>query len=668
MNKSSIPKKLLPFIWFFLKQHPYCLLTFFFVGLFAATRVSLEPYLLKVIIDIASQESKNPEQLLPAILTPALIYGMLPLFMNFVFRSWNYAYLVLFPKMRTEIISKMFDYLSAQSHGYFQSNFSGALANKISDMPQGIESILLMFNTMIWPRFVAVLIACVLLYTVNSLFTFILFIWTFVFLGSSLYVSNKARGLTVAFSEANSAVSGQIVDSVANIASAKIFTNVEHESHRIQTFLEDLSLKDRVLQWYFLKMNFMQDFLYFLLVVAMLGGAIYGRIGGWITLGDFAFILTLVISISIDIYKIAQTMPDFYKQIGKCEQALSIIITPIEIQDEKDAKPIRVSKGKIEFKDVTFAYLKERLVFEHLNLSINEGTKLGLVGFSGGGKSTLVNLILRLYDIQSGEISIDNQDIKKVSLDSLRKCITYIPQDPQLFHRSIMDNIRYGKMEATDEEVIEAAKKAYCHEFIEEMPQGYLSFVGERGVKLSGGQKQRIAIARAILKQAPILILDEATSSLDSVTEKYIQKSLHEIMENKTVIAIAHRLSTLSEMDRILFLKEGKVIEDGTIQTLKQQKGYFAKLWNMQQEGFLPIKFTEVFLKPARFFKSPMDILESLEFTHKDKIQILRTWRYDIMLGVVPEEEKQSSLSNAELSRQIENALSKLMEDYNQNP
>lgn len=588
MSGKSIPKKLFPFIWYFLKQHPFCLMAFLLVGLFTAALVSLGPYLLKIIIDTANRETGNPQLLLGAILIPAVLYGLLPLFQNFVFRLWNFAYLSLFPKMRTEIITQMFEYLSLQSHNYFQSNFSGSLANKIADMPQGIESIMRMINTMIWPRIVAVIIAAVLLYTVNPIFAFILLIWSVVYVGYAYFYSRRGQQYTVAFSEANSGVNGQVVDSVSNIASAKIFANVEHESQRIQEYLRDLSIKDKAVQWFFLKNNFFLDLFYFLLIVVMLSTVIYGRMQGWVTLGDFAFILTLSIAISSDVTRIAEALPNFSKEIGKCQQALSIIVAPIEIEDDRNAKPIDISNGVIEFRKINFSYIQDKPVFQDLNLRITSGQKVGLIGFSGGGKSTLVNLILRLYDIQEGEISIDNQNIKKVTLDSLRKNIAYIPQSPELFHRSIYDNIHYGRMDATFDEVILASKKAHCHEFIEQMPEGYNSLVGERGVKLSGGQKQRIAIARAILKHAPILILDEATSSLDSVTEKYIQSSLHEIMEGKTVIAIAHRLSTLSEMDRILFLKEGRIIEDGTINELMRLNGNVAKLMNMQQAGFLP--------------------------------------------------------------------------------
>jgi ATP-binding cassette subfamily B protein len=223
-----------------------------------------------------------------------------------------------------------------------------------------------------------------------------------------------------------------------------------------------------------------------------------------------------------------------------------------------------------------------------MNVTIQSGSKTGLVGFSGSGKSTFVNLILRFFDVSSGKILIDWQDIKQVTQDSLRQSIALIPQDTSLFHRSLMENIRYGRLEATDEEVFEVSKQAHCDEFIRQLPEGYQTLVGERGIKLSGGQRQRIAIARAMLKKAPILILDEATSALDSVTEKYIQESLHELMTGCTTIVIAHRLSTLAEMDRILVFSKGSIVEEGTHQQLLALNGHYAKMWKMQAGGFLP--------------------------------------------------------------------------------
>jgi ATP-binding cassette subfamily B protein len=252
-----------------------------------------------------------------------------------------------------------------------------------------------------------------------------------------------------------------------------------------------------------------------------------------------------------------------------------------------NGRVLHCTTGHITFDKVKFHYKDTKPLFENKSIEIEAGQKVGLVGYSGGGKSTFVHLILRLYDVTHGSILIDGQDIKSVSQDSLRENIAMIPQDPSLFHRSLRENIRYGRIDATDEEVMEAAKKAHAHEFIEKLPQGYDALVGERGVKLSGGQRQRIAIARAILKNAPILIMDEATSQLDSLTEALIQESLWQLMEHKTTLVIAHRLSTLLHMDRILVFDQGKIVEDGNHNDLLSKGGLYKNLWNAQVGGFL---------------------------------------------------------------------------------
>ena len=267
---------------------------------------------------------------------------------------------------------------------------------------------------------------------------------------------------------------------------------------------------------------------------------------------------------------------------------MTILNAAHDIVDEEHARPLKITEGRIEFKDVSFHYKEGAKLFQNKSIEIHPGEKVGLVGFSGSGKSTFVNLILRLFEVEEGEITIDNQNINRVTQGSLRENIALIPQDISLFHRSLMDNIRYGRTTATDAEVIEASQQAHCDEFICKLRDSYQSLVGERGVKLSGGQRQRIAIARAILKNARILILDEATSALDSVTEKYIQDALHYLMQGKTTIVIAHRLSTLSEMDRILVFDNGVIIEDGTHDQLIKLNGHYAKLWHMQAGGFLP--------------------------------------------------------------------------------
>jgi ATP-binding cassette subfamily B protein len=309
-----------------------------------------------------------------------------------------------------------------------------------------------------------------------------------------------------------------------------------------------------------------------------------------VTAGDFILLLSINIAIIDILWSISADIIMFSEYISNISQGLKIILSPIIIQDKINAKLLEVTNGEIIFDKVKFHYKNTTPLFEDKSITIAAKQKIGLVGYSGSGKTTFANLILRFYEISEGRILIDGQNISHCTQDSLRDSISMIAQDPSLFHRSLLENISYGKHGATEEEIIMAAKHAHAHEFIMDLPDGYYSLVGERGVKLSGGQRQRIAVARAILKDAPILILDEATSQLDSITESYIQESLLELMENKTTIVIAHRLSTLLHMDRILVFDKGKIIEDGTHEELLALKGLYSMLWNTQIGGFIPDK------------------------------------------------------------------------------
>jgi ATP-binding cassette subfamily B protein len=308
------------------------------------------------------------------------------------------------------------------------------------------------------------------------------------------------------------------------------------------------------------------------------------------TVGEFSMVAGLAIMLIEAARGLSRSFLEFFEYLGNISDGVSVFVQPHEIIDKPDAPVLQVTRGEIVFDDVTFIYHEGLQVFEHLQVTIEPKQQVGLVGFSGSGKSTFVNLVLRLFEVQGGAIRIDGQNILDVTQDSLRESVSMIPQDPQLFHRSLLENIRYGRLDATDDEVVEAAKKAHAHEFILQTETQYESLVGERGVKLSGGQRQRIAIARAILKDSPILILDEATSALDSVTEKKIQLGLDNLMKGRTVVVVAHRLSTIAHMDRILVFDQGKIIEDGSHQQLLQRDGHYAHLWNMQAGGFLPEK------------------------------------------------------------------------------
>jgi ATP-binding cassette subfamily B protein len=322
-------------------------------------------------------------------------------------------------------------------------------------------------------------------------------------------------------------------------------------------------------------------------LVLLNGTLIYFWLHDQVTTSQVVQVFNTGWNISMVMWVISGALPHMFQSFGNVKQAYTVMLDPSDIGDQPNVSELIITTGEIAFENVSFQYGEKKL-FENEQVHITGGEKIGLVGFTGAGKSTFINLILRLFPLGRGTILIDGQNIAHVSLESLRQQIALIPQDPVLFHRSLRENIAYGKPTATEEEIVRAAKLAHCEEFIRGLPGGYDAKVGERGTKLSGGEKQRIAIARAILVDAPILILDEATSSLDSVTEKYIQDSLQRLMEGRTTLVIAHRLSTLSRMDRILVFDQGKIVEQGPHDVLLKKNSLYARMWKMQVGGFLP--------------------------------------------------------------------------------
>lgn len=589
-TENTFPDKLSSFVWIYLRHKKWHLAGFVFIALVWAIEMSLSPYLLKVIIDTVVHYPGDQAKMIAAILFPAAIYASMSIIINLNFRLYDYINLQLYPYIRAAIERDMISYLLNHSYTFFQNTFAGSLTKKITDLMENIEPLISIPNEWFYPRVFAAIIACITLSNVvHPLFGIILFSWACLFVFLSYIVSKGSESYSRDFSESISKLSGSVSDSVSNVMSIKLFDNIVHEVSHIDNVLNDVIKRDRKLQWYNLKINFIQGLGGSILIIAMLIALIYGLKQGWISAGDFALVLTLSITFIWGIHDMGKQMQRYSKVVGTCNQALSIIKLPHDITDLPDALPLEVSKGEIKFNDVSFHYGNNLPLFKHLEVKINPGEKVGLVGYSGGGKSTFIKLILRLIDTQSGQILIDGQDIKTITKSSLRKQIGTIPQEPELFHRTIMENIKFARIDASDEDAIDAAKNARCHDFIMQLPEQYQSLVGERGVKLSGGQKQRIAIARAFLKNAPILILDEATSALDSHTETEIHEALHQVIANKTTIVIAHRLSTLKDMDRILVFVNGEIVEDGSLENLLQNpNSHFYKLWQMQAEGFIP--------------------------------------------------------------------------------
>ena len=585
--KNSKALSLTQFILQVLKPQKGYLAIFAVVALFWAITNTLQPYVLKIIIDIVTNFQGDKVAVFPLIQPYVFLYIFLWIVLCLDMRLLDWVKLKLFPSLSQDIMSRMFSYLNLHSHHYFQNNFSGSLVNRILDMQDGVEDILTILDDS-YAQILGLIVAVITLLIIHPVFAVILVVWVTVFLIITFLFLKSIQTLSHGFAEARSSLVGKMVDSIGNIVNIRLFAKHRYENQYVGTAIADTVQQDRNLLAKIIHMRIWWD----VSIVALLGanlwtlGKMYSQ--NMVTVGDFSFIITLSISILWNLWFIAGQFVSFSEQVGKCRQALSIMNAAHDIVDMQDAKPLVVTKGEIQFKEVCFHYEGGAPLFQNKNIVIHAGEKVGLVGFSGSGKSTFVNLILRFFEVESGAIMIDQQNINEVTQASLRENIAFIPQDVSLFHRSLMENLKYGCPDASDEDVIAVAKKTHCHEFISQLHDGYQSMVGERGIKLSGGQRQRIAIARAMLKNAPMLVLDEATSALDSVTEKYIQDALHHLMEGKTTIVIAHRLSTLSKMDRIVVFNHGQIIEEGTHETLLKLEGYYAKMWHMQAGGFLP--------------------------------------------------------------------------------
>ena len=483
-------------------------------------------------------------------------------------------------------------YLLKQSLSFYQDDFAGRVATKVMQTSLAVrETVTKMVDVFVY---VTVYFTAMLFMLAESDWRLMapMLIWLFVYVGIQLHFVPKLKDVSSEQADARSLMTGRIVDSYTNIATVKLFSHskreTEYAEEGMEGFLDTVYRQMRLVTGF----NVWVEFANYLLVFAIAGISIYLWLDDAITVGAIAIAVSLALRVNGMSKWIMWEIGGLFENLGTVIDGMKTLAKPIAIEDKPNAEPLQVPQGGIHFDNVSFNYGENKGVINNLNLNIKPGEKVGLVGRSGAGKSTLVNLLLRFHDVEKGRILIDGQEIAEVTQDSLRSNIGMVTQDTSLLHRSIKDNILYGRPDATDEELYAATKQAHAHEFIETLTDpfgnlGYDAQVGERGVKLSGGQRQRIAISRVLLKNAPLLVLDEATSALDSEVEAAIQESLIELMEGKTVIAIAHRLSTIAAMDRLIVLDQGNIVEEGTHQELISQDGIYAQLWNHQTGGFI---------------------------------------------------------------------------------
>ncbi len=490
-------------------------------------------------------------------------------------------------KVMSDLMESAFGYLINHSYSFFISNFAGSLTSKVGRFGKAFESI---FDTLVisfFPTFLFVTGTVVVLFLRNHILGISLGLWAIAFISFQVFVAKMRQPIRATRAAADTKITGTLADAISNHSTIELFSGTRFEQKVFRDVVHAWQ-KLTIRLWDTDNLIWTGIGLFLLLIeIGLLGGAVIFWQKGLLTVGDFALIQAYLITTFDRLVSINRELRGFYSNFADASEMMTILNIPHEIQDVPNAKKLMVGEGAIDCKNITFYFNKERLVLDNFNLSIAGKEKVALVGPSGAGKSTITKLLLRMFDIEQGSIEIDGQEIKGVTKDSLHDAISFVPQEPVLFHRTLLENIRYGKRDATEDEVIEAAKKAHCHEFISGLPDGYNTYVGERGVKLSGGERQRVAIARAILKNAPILILDEATSSLDSESEALIQDALRTLMEGKTVIVIAHRLSTIMKMDRIVVLEKGVVAATGTHDELLEHKGLYHKLWSIQAGGFL---------------------------------------------------------------------------------
>jgi len=492
-----------------------------------------------------------------------------------------------FMMLRMRIHDDLFAYLQGHAPRYFLDNMAGALATRVRTAASATTTLVdMLFSTL--PRLGIMFVVAALLVAAQAAHLLPLFaVYVAVFVGVAYVLAQRSRPYAKATSTTTSAYTGRMVDSLTNWDVVRAFARSAHEGLTLAPYSRREYEAAVELRFVLLGMRLALHAVSAAFLIALVWWAFQGTMAGEMSVGTFTMLVSLCLLISGNVNTLGDNLLVFVEQMALLSESLEAIVKPHEIVDPPGAPPLIVKGGAIDIENITFRFADGTTVFENLNLSVRAGERVGLVGPSGAGKSTLLKLLRRQFLLQQGRILIDGQDIAAVNWDSLHEAFAEVPQVPGVFHRSVRENILYGRPDATEDQIIAAARLAHCHDFISLRPGGYNAVVGEKGMKLSGGERQRVAVARAFIKNAPILLLDEATSSLDSEVEHLIQDALLKLMQGRTVIAIAHRLSTIMHLDRIIVMEAGRIVEEGTHAALLARNGAYARLWNRQAGGFI---------------------------------------------------------------------------------
>jgi len=567
-------------------QYPW----FFFsvlIGIATTVGTSIAaPLFLKHFIDLVTTIGVNQQYLHAMLLTLGLYtLSVAGNWLGIRIQMWTVTQLEA--RVERDLFSRGFSYLIGHGHDFFINNFAGTLTRRVSRYSHAYQQI---FNSVMEgmvPTFLFTAGVIVVLFTQSVYLGIGLLLWTIFFVLLMYFLTMWRYKYKLARAAQDSRLTGVLSDTVGNHSAVTLFAAETAESKRFASVVYDW-YQATIRSWNSDVLVYaIQGFLTRVAQVALLLVGFYLWWQGSITVGTLVLVQIYAISLIDQIGSISGNLRQLFDALSEAHEMIEVMEEPHAIKDEAGAPELSVSDSTISFDGVNFAFTDKSEVLSDFNLNIQSGQRVALVGPSGAGKTTITKILLRLHDVTSGRILIDGTDIKAVTQESLRRAIAFVPQESTLFHRTLRENIAYGKQGASMEEIIAAAKKAHCHEFIDALPEKYETHVGERGVKLSGGERQRVAIARAILKDAPILVLDEATSALDSESESLIQDALRVLMEGKTVIVIAHRLSTIMKMDRIIVIEDGKIAADGTHDELLKEDGLYNKLWSIQAGSFI---------------------------------------------------------------------------------